>query len=1150
MQGMKDNRYDNYFRLLERMFTEIYSIALDARIKGLDPELEPESKGTQDLAERVEKSVGPIGVAERIRDLSQAIPREEIAFKIAEEIVNGRFQLEEREIADQAVRTALAILGEGVTVAPLQGIVKIDEKRNFDGTRHLSIYFAGPIRSAGGTEMALTLIITDFVRQLLGLDRYKATEEEANRFVEELRIYEREVARFQYKFSNEIIYDVVLNLPVEVTGVETNHIEVTNYKNLQRIETNRVRGGALRVLNDGLLGRANKVLKIIEKLGISGWEWLKEIKSGVSDSKSARELMFMEDVIAGRPIFSFPSREGGFRLRYGRARNTGLASYGLNPYTMEILGGFIATGTQLRIEKPGKAGIVAPVDILEPPIVKLKDGSVARADQIPTNDIKNSIEKILFLGDILVGFGEFVENNKYLETPGYVEEWWIEELKNKLTEHRLHTGDNDQKFDQARLNYLIKNTFTNRPTIDEAFKLSQMFDLPLYPSYTYFWELLQPHELMLLREKIVEATSKKQDNKKGVNKLRIKNDDNIKNILEKLCVTHRVKDNYILFEEPESLILRRTLNPLKSYRIKKNAHYSSLEILKNVSGFTIKAKGGTFIGARMGRPEKAKLREMKPLIHSLFPIGLIGGSRRNIMEAVNKENVSLDVINRFCSKCQIEAFSIICPTCGEKTVIQYICSICNLKFEKEGLCPKCKGRLVGHSKRAINIKTIIDKASQQLGLIKYPDLVKGVKGLTNDLKIPEIVEKGLLRSIFGLSVFKDGTIRFDSTNAVLTFFKPTEISLSIDKALQLGYINDYKGKPLQDSQQLCALKLQDIIVPKDCGEYFLKVAQFIDELLVKVYKLPAFYKVKDKKDLIGHLVVGLSPHTSVGVIGRLIGYSDTNVCFAHPLWHAAKRRDCDGDEDSVSLALDMLLNFSKQFLPSKIGGLMDAPLLMTVKILPTEVARQAFNIEAVWQFPLTFYKAAEEHLDSKKISEDIEMIFHRLCTSRQFDQIPFTHLSTNINKGVHRSTYSTLPTMLDKVTEQLELANKISAVDVQEVAKKVVSTHFMRDLVGNLKAYSSQKVRCKKCNMKYRRIPLVGKCLNCGGELLLTVYKGSIEKYLKIAKNIVQKYDIGEYHEQRLMLISNDIDSLFKEEPSSIEDQNNKHLQRDLSDFM
>src|SRR5437867_10958772 len=44
------------------------------------------------------------------------------------------------------------------------------------------------------------------------------------------------------------------------------------------------------------------------------------------------------------------------------------------------LGGFLAVGVQMRLERPGKAGIVTAVDTIEPPVVKLRDGSVVRVE--------------------------------------------------------------------------------------------------------------------------------------------------------------------------------------------------------------------------------------------------------------------------------------------------------------------------------------------------------------------------------------------------------------------------------------------------------------------------------------------------------------------------------------------------------------------------------------------------------------------------------------------------------------------------------------------------------------------------------------------------------------------------------------------------
>src|SRR5439155_988509 len=209
--------------------------------------------------------------------------------------------------------------------------------RNDDRTRHLAIYFAGPMRSAGGTEMGMTMIVGDHVRRRLNLQPYKATEGEARRFVEELRIYERAVARFQYRNSDTVLHDAMLRLPVEPNGVETDPVEVAVNRNIARIETNRVRGGALRVINDGLLGRSQKVLRIVERLSLEGWDWLRPLKTTSAEGEEAKEFMFMEDVVGGRPIFAFPGAQGGFRVRYGRARNTGLASVGVHPATMQLL---------------------------------------------------------------------------------------------------------------------------------------------------------------------------------------------------------------------------------------------------------------------------------------------------------------------------------------------------------------------------------------------------------------------------------------------------------------------------------------------------------------------------------------------------------------------------------------------------------------------------------------------------------------------------------------------------------------------------------------------------------------------------------------------------------------------------------------------
>jgi DNA polymerase II large subunit len=423
---------------------------------------------------------------------------------------------------------------------------------------------------------------------------------------------------------------------------------------------------------------------------------------------------------------------------------------------------------------------------------------------------------------------------------------------------------------------------------------------------------------------------------------------------------------------------------------------------------------------------------------------------------------------------------------------------------------------------------MLEEAVGRLRLGKIEGSVKGVKGLINKTRMPEPLEKALLRAKSDVSVFKDGTLRFDASNAILTQFRPGEIGLSLEKAHQIGYTKDMDGHDLSNPRQLCALEIQDLVVSEACGEYLLKVSRFLDDLLAAYYGMEKLYKASKREDLIGHLVVGLSPHTSVGAVGRIVGFTKASVCYAHPLYHAAKRRDCDGDEDSVSLLLDVLLNFSREYLPDRIGGLMDAPLLLAPLLNATEVARQAFNIETITAFPLAFYEKTLVGANPKEIEDLVPTLNNARESSSGNWNIGFTHPTEDLDRARLISAYKELPTMLDKVKEQLDLADKIVAVKGEEVARKVLGTHILRDLVGNLRTFTSQRSRCSKCNWKPRRAPLKGVCVKCGGKLGPTVFKAGVEKYLQVAFDMVKRYNVGEYYRQRLDLIKVELDETFR----------------------
>jgi DNA polymerase II large subunit len=1132
--------YEEYLLQIEHELERLYDLASRARRKGLDPSFEPETQVAKDLAEMIEGLVGPKKVAERIRELSEKMDPYEMAFVVSEDIIHAKYgHTDPEEAAEQAVRTALAIMTGGITAAPIQGIAHVRIKRNLDRGRYLALYFAGPIRSAGGTEQALILIIGDHIRRRLGLDRYKPTEDEIHRFVEEIRLYEREVGRFQYHISDYELENTLRNLPVEVNGTETNPFEVSSFRNLPRIETNRVRGGALRVVNDGIVGRSQKVVKITESIGIEGWEWLRHVRENNAETQVNVEYMYLEDVIAGRPIFSFPHRSGGFRLRYGRSRNTGLAALGVHPSTMAVLQNFLASGTQIRVDKPGKGGVILPVDTIEPPIVKLRDGSISRVESpSQAKRVEGKIEKILFLGDLLVGFGEFLENNKPLEPSGYTEEWWAQDVWSVVNTNfngSVEEATQSIAFRLKRLHDLLEQPLEAIPTSREAIALAEGLRVPLHPRFTYFWKDLEFEEVSFLRGVLVKA--KKRVEGDALVELSFPSSPKVDEVLEKICVPHEVKDGRIILGQ-DAVVLASCLR-IDEAGLRLRRQNTIVETLSTLSGITVKDKALTFIGARMGRPEKAKARQMSPLVHVLFPMDLAGGSRRNLVQAAKKGVIRIEIARRKCLNCGGITYRLTCPKCGGHTVGERTCPRCKRVIEDE-VCPGCRVTTVNFDRRPINIGEAYDDAQKTLGI--NVELVKGVRGLMNQSRFPEAIEKGILRAKHDISIFKDGTVRFDATNAPLTHFKPEEVGVSPERLIQLGYLHDVKGQRLESPDQTCELKVHDIIVHRSCAEYLRRTCQFIDELLQKVYGLPPYYNVKTVEDLTGHLIMGLAPHTSAAVLGRILGFTNSRVCYAHPLWHNVKRRDCDGDEDAVLLVLDVLLNFSKAYLPEQIGGMMDAPLLLISAINPSEVD-EAHNVDLNSSYPLILYEKSLERADPRIISQAMDLVAHRLGTPAQFEGYSFTHITYDINEGNLESSYIKLGAMTNKLQGQLLLAEKLQAVDAKEVAKRVLTTHFMRDIAGNLRAFTNQQVRCKRCNGKFRRIPLSGKCSRCGGDLLLTVHQKGIEKYIDIAEQLVQNYELGNYYEQRLKLIKDEIRQLFH-----IEEEKNKQVE--LGAFM
>lgn len=1183
-----------YFESIEKRTQSCFDIASKARQQGYDPHKKVEVKIARNMAERVvgliataTDAINDVELIKRIQELESLYgPLDwKVALIIGKEVAEEKFGKfpSRKEAIEIGIRTGFAYHTVGIVAAPLEGFTGVDIKQRRDNKEYLSIKFSGPIRGAGGTAAAFCVILADFIRVNMGFSEYDPTDDEINRYIIELADYNDRITPLQYHATEKEIAYLVSHVPIEIAGDPTEKLEVSNYKDLPRIETNQIRGGMALVLSMVAL----KAPKVWKRLSIWGkefqlnWLWLdefltiqkKEKAQGRHEENSSFKLTpnytYISELVAGRPVFSYPLRSGGFRLRYGRSRTSGFSSAAINPATMIICENFIAIGTQIKVERPGKAAAITSCDSVNGPIVKIDDGSILKINSVQEAlAVKKRVSEIIYLGDILFNYGDFNENGHVLVPVGYCPEWWVCELKEAIKKKSFEEKEPSKKeiinYVKNKLNFENPDIFENmpkyEPSFEEAKKASLELGIALHPSYIYFWREICVKDLLNLLNVLVTFSSVKKEQTKIKLVIMINETEEIshcaKRTLEILGVPFSfVNNTYVVLNDSntKAFLYNLGIEPelyevsikdklaLVQDLISKNSDElkSGLDIIQKLAKVNIMDLSGTFIGARMGRPEKAKMRSLKGSPEALFPVGTQGGRLRSFEEASNVGYVEAEIPKYYCENCKKEVYFGICDFCLQPTKQMFYCPVC----KEWGMEKECKNhgekRVYGYQK--IEIKELYNAWIKHLGVGK-PEMLKGVRGTSSKNHIPEHFAKGLLRAKSKIAVNKDGTIRYDVSEVPLTHFKPKEIRTSVKKLKELGYTNDVYGNPLVDEDQILEIKPQDIILPsikegfeEGADIILIRVCNFIDLLLEKFYHMKPFYEIKSKEDLIGHLVLGMAPHISCGMVGRIIGFSETQGLFCSPMFHAALRRDCDGDEACLLMLMDAFLNFSKEYMPDKRGGRsMDAPLVITPVIDPSEVDDMVLGLDVEFSYPLELYKAALAYKNPKEVS--IDTIGKRLGKEKQYEGFGFTHNTENFNAGVLISAYKILPTMEDKMKKQMFLAEKIRAVDENDVAKLVIEKHFLKDLKGNLRKFSQQSFRCVKCNEIFRRPPLTGICTKCGGKIIFTISEGSVIKYLQPSLDLSEKYNIGKYLKQTLELTKQRVESMFGKE---IEKQEN-----------
>ncbi|MBI2041126.1 MAG: DNA polymerase II large subunit, partial [DPANN group archaeon] len=178
-----------YFDSLQKETARLYDVAQAARKKNFDPEPHVDIPLAATVAQRTEALISSAapqirnsGVAKRIDGLEKEFGPGDwrVALKIAEEVAFEKFCKfkDKREAIEVGIRVGFAYITNGVVSAPLEGLVEIKLKQRQDGREYIALYYAGPVRGAGGTASAVSILIADYVRRKMGVADYDIKDEE------------------------------------------------------------------------------------------------------------------------------------------------------------------------------------------------------------------------------------------------------------------------------------------------------------------------------------------------------------------------------------------------------------------------------------------------------------------------------------------------------------------------------------------------------------------------------------------------------------------------------------------------------------------------------------------------------------------------------------------------------------------------------------------------------------------------------------------------------------------------------------------------------------------------------------------------------------------------------------------------------------
>ena len=1020
--------------------------------------------------------------------------------EVSKQIVIGRFiKGTKEELIHLALQTAFVLLTRGQSSVPKEyiHIVKIDEKTN-----HLTLFFTNTIRYVEGTIIGLIVLISDYLRSILHLNRFHSHSDIINRYEEEMTIYLNTIDKIP-QFKKEHLRLFLQNIGIELTSEPYERIEVKKYRNLPKL-TNHLRMG-MNVALEKILLNLKSITQEKLKAGIPEWEWL----DGLSFKENFNRREFgLSDIRSTRPLISKSNVPGGFRLRFGSSRVTGFGTVGINPLTM-LLTGMLSPGSTIQIDQSDEFFAVNPVSSILGPLIELESGSFQRLSSLKEyEDLKNDISQIWELGDLLISSSDISSfSSEFYQS--WTEEWWSLILRKELL-HNIHKMSKVSQLTGLTpkdIQDLILNPIKYYPSLDVAFNISKIINIPLHPKYSFNWNEIAISDFILFLENI----AKNQLTRETI-------PPEFVNILKRLGIPFEISKSEIIspilnFFRP---YFDDKLDELKNKLNQEIENISVLSLCEDFLGIPIKPLCHERIGVKLIKTEKSEPRIINPPHHIIFPIANHGGSQRDLLKLSKDQPARIRLAERFCPSCNKTSFNTFCKDCKELTIQKYKCREEHVSDSQT--CKECGKRAYSTSYQRINVGEMVADAMKKAESPQISRL-KGVSFLENRSGIPEHLLKGILRSKYDLSVYKDGTTRYSLTNSPIRIFSPKDANIDIETLHHLGYSHDIHGEDLKDENQLIEIFPYDVIINEDASKYLFMQSKFIDDELIFLYELPPYYRYTSTNNVIGSIIVGVSPISQVGSIGRVIGTTKFKVLFAHPLWHVLKSRYCNGVNDSITLLLDILLNFSKKLYPSSHGGELDTPNYINLMNDWTDLCN--ISKYKTISLNLSFY---QKKIDPISLIDKGTFDSHSLHLNTSF-----LHVTSNIIENNYFNLFQEKK-IDSRVILTLDSLRKIRGVEEGVYVNSILINDFLEKITYSMIRFFQQPFRCKFCKQTFRRIPLSDRCPKCDNRTLeQTLSKGWVLRYFQIIAHLSEKYrdNLSDYTKSWIKFIEINKNNLF-----------------------